>query len=447
MVKTMSKFFNATYILALLIFSFAQISNAQISQPVGPGGRPLTFAAHGVLIGHGATNATSLVDATGNLCLVSQASSDPVWLSCSTGAGTVTNFSIANANGFTGSVGNATTTPALTVNLSTGNGVLKANTGAIQVATGGVDYSIGTSALATGILKSTTTTGALTIAASGSDYAPATTGSSILYGNGAGGFSNATVGTGLAFTGGTLTGTSVINGYINGFTLSNDVTTPNSVLDIAVGWAADSTNTVTINGNSAFTKNTAGSWSAGTGNKGMGVGLTVANNTFYHVFAIINGGIYDVYFDTSITAANKPASTTAFRYIGSFRTNGSAQITGFFQIGQRFLWATPTTDLSSGTSTTAALFTLNVPPNIAVYPMLIIAGISGTRCASWSPILGSSYPASGYGTTVTSGAMNIPQIDQITDTSRQLYYSVSGTLPACSIITNGYINPKVAPNN
>lgn len=115
-------------------------------------------------------------------------------------------------------------------------GLLKgAGAGSISGATVGVDYSAGTSALATGILKSTTSTGALSIAvlgtdyapatsgtsilkgngaggfsnaSSGTDYAPATSGNSILYGNGAGGFSNVTVGSGLQFSGGTLASTS-----------------------------------------------------------------------------------------------------------------------------------------------------------------------------------------------------------------------------------------------
>jgi hypothetical protein len=51
------------------------------------------------------------------------------------------------------------------------------------------------SSLSTGLLKNTTGTGVLSIGASGTDYAPATSGSSILKGNGAGGFSNAVVGT------------------------------------------------------------------------------------------------------------------------------------------------------------------------------------------------------------------------------------------------------------
>jgi hypothetical protein len=58
----------------------------------------------------------------------------------------------------------------------------------------------------TGLIKRTAAN-TLAIAVSGTDYAPATSGSSILYGNGSGGFSNVTVGSGLDFTGGTLIAT------------------------------------------------------------------------------------------------------------------------------------------------------------------------------------------------------------------------------------------------
>ena len=77
--------------------------------------------------------------------------------------GTVTSVSVVSANGFTGTVATATTTPAITVTTSI-TGVLKGNGTAVSAATSGTDYSLGTSALATGIVKSTTTTGALTIA-------------------------------------------------------------------------------------------------------------------------------------------------------------------------------------------------------------------------------------------------------------------------------------------
>jgi hypothetical protein len=92
-------------------------------------------------------------------------------------------------------------------------------------------------ALGTGLVKNTTSTGVLSIAASGTDYAPATSGSAILYGNGSGGFSSVTIGTGVSFTTGTLsatgsggTVTSVAGtGTVNGITLTGTVTSSGSL--------------------------------------------------------------------------------------------------------------------------------------------------------------------------------------------------------------------------
>jgi len=66
----------------------------------------------------------------------------------------------------------------------------------------------GTTTLATslsGLAK--LTAGVVSTATSGTDYAPATSGSSILYGNAAGGFSNVTIGSGVSFAAGTLSAT------------------------------------------------------------------------------------------------------------------------------------------------------------------------------------------------------------------------------------------------
>ena len=90
-------------------------------------------------------------------------------------SGTVTAVSVVSANGLAGSSSGGAT-PALTL-----------------------------STTITGLLKGNGT--AISAAASGTDYAPATSGTSILYGNGSGGFSNVTIGTGVAFTAGTLSAT------------------------------------------------------------------------------------------------------------------------------------------------------------------------------------------------------------------------------------------------
>ena len=106
------------------------------------------------------------VAAVNGYVLSSDTSGNLSWAAA--GGGTVTAVSVASANGFAGSSSGGAT-PALTISTSI-SGVLKGNGTAISAATAGTDYSAGTSALATGILKSTTSTGALTIAAAGTDY-------------------------------------------------------------------------------------------------------------------------------------------------------------------------------------------------------------------------------------------------------------------------------------
>jgi len=72
-------------------------------------------------------------------------------------------------------------------------------TGVLPAANGGA----GT---VSGLLKANGS-GTVSAAVSSTDYAPATSGSSILYGNNAGGFSSVTVGSGLSFSAGTLSNT------------------------------------------------------------------------------------------------------------------------------------------------------------------------------------------------------------------------------------------------
>lgn len=92
----------------------------------------------------------------------------------------------------------------------------------------------------TGIVKGNGT--ALSAAISGTDYAPPTSGGSILYGNGSGGFSNVTIGTGLSFSGGALTSLSAINYPAVGFAYSTG-----SAWATSYGKTGTGTNVVTDN--------------------------------------------------------------------------------------------------------------------------------------------------------------------------------------------------------
>ena len=179
----------------------------------------------------------------------------------------------------------------------------------------------------------------------------------------------------------------IVRGALAGLILSNDGTTPHSVLDIAAGQCADSAAAAYIT-LGAFTKSTAGTWAAGTGNNGMGAGLTIAASTWYHVFAIINAGTADVYFDTSVTAANAPASTTAYRRIGSFLTDSSAYILAFVQVDDTFYWSANPQPLDVSTTTlgaTAVLYTMSAPLGIKTRPILRATTTSSNAIIISSP--------------------------------------------------------------
>lgn len=113
---------------------------------------------------------------------------------------TVQDVSVVTANGFSGSVADPSVHPAITIN-TTITGVLKGDGSAISSAVAGTDYAPATSG--TGILKGNGA-GGFSAAVSGTDYAPATSGTSILYGDGLGGFNTVTIGSTLSFSGGTL---------------------------------------------------------------------------------------------------------------------------------------------------------------------------------------------------------------------------------------------------
>jgi trimeric autotransporter adhesin len=177
--------FLATLDTAQLMSMMARFENAEAAiqgaylQPVVQTGTIANYnldgspTAGGVAYGTGPALAVSAAGTLGQV-LTSAGAGAPTWTTPTTG--TVTAVSVVSANGLAGTVATATTTPAITLS-TTITGLLKGNGTAISAAT------------------------------SGTDYAPATSGTSILYGNGSGGFNNVTIGTGVAFAAGTLSAT------------------------------------------------------------------------------------------------------------------------------------------------------------------------------------------------------------------------------------------------
>jgi hypothetical protein len=119
-----------------------------------------------------------------------------------------------------GNVGIGTSTPSQVLSVQ-GNGLFSGNINAAGLtATGTITFS----GISSGLVKSTS--GVLSAAVAGTDFAAPTSGSSLLYGNGAGGFSNATVNSPLTFTGGAL-GIQVANTSQSGYLTNTDWNTFN----------------------------------------------------------------------------------------------------------------------------------------------------------------------------------------------------------------------------
>lgn len=205
------------------------------------------------------------------------------------------------------------------------------------------------------------------------------------------------------------------------------------MLDVAAGQCSDSTNTVIIT-LGAFTKSTAGAWVAGSGADGMGNGLSVAVSTTYHVFSIINGGNPDIYFDTSPIAANAPAGTTAYRRIGSFRTDSSAHILAFtaLEIGGgaiKTYWSAVVTDLNGVTiGSIATLEAMTIPTGVKMGWIGRIVNQSSDNMLVTSPdetdVAAPSNADTNPGFDVST-ASNIPSILPVeitTNTSAQIQF-------------------------
>lgn len=95
-----------------------------------------------LLVEEGTANASSqfIVTAPGNPdSAFTYGSTSIQWSKSSNGTGTVTTVSVASANGFAGSVANASTSPAITISTSV-TGLLKGNGTAVSAATVSTDY-------------------------------------------------------------------------------------------------------------------------------------------------------------------------------------------------------------------------------------------------------------------------------------------------------------------
>jgi hypothetical protein len=169
-------------------------------------------------------------------------------------------------------------------------------------------------------------------------------------------------------------------GHIFGLTLSNNGADATNDIDIAVGCAMDSTGKVMLELTAAITRQLDVDFASGNGGRFTGSGA-IANGT-YHVFLLRkdSDGSITVGFDTSVSAANKPAGYTYFRRIGSI-IRASAAILAFVQDGDHFRLKTAVLDINvTNPGTSAVSRTLaSVPNGLRVKAVFVAWSVNTTN--------------------------------------------------------------------
>lgn len=210
---------------------------------------------------------------------------------------------------------------------------------------------------------------------------------------------------------------------------------------------------------SAFTKSLS-AFAAGTGNGGLDTGAVAINSSYHmHLIRKDTDGSVDVLYSLSPTAPTMPAGYTARRRIGSFKTDGSAQIVAYIQTGNRFLLSVPGIDYDATNPGTAAVTRAlaSVPTGVVFLALLTVGIYTGTTAANayivsslsvadTTPVAAATAALAGAATvSVASGGQvhwDMAPAEVLTDTSAQVRsrLGVSGAADHAGIITNGWVD-------
>lgn len=246
-------------------------------------------------------------------------------------------------------------------------------------------------------------------------------------------------GTDAAWTDPLTLSVAVPRSHLAGLGLANNGTDAEHDIDVAVGTARGGTNAANLMLASALTKRIDASWAVGTNQGGLDGTESVAGtpdaSTWYHVWLIRRSdtGVVDALFSESATAPTMPTNYDQNRRIGSVRTNVSANIIAFSQLGDEFLrgtWATDIDDTDIGTA--RVLGTLaSVPSGVKVIARLNVTlaqpSTDGSVRVS-SPDQTDEATATPGSTISSPGAGHIKPatIDVRTNTSAQIAYRGAG---------------------
>jgi hypothetical protein len=145
------------------------------------------------------------------------------------------------------------------------------------------------------------------------------------------------------------------------------------------GYFINKTKTSIYNLSSNLTKKINFTWSAGDGGGALPQGLTITNNTWYHIFALSNvNGLVDLGIDSDINGTNLLADsnviaagfTEATHILADIKTNATGNIIPFYMMqgtdGRMCLWKTAIRDVTKIFPTTTVVTTLTTSTPLGV---------------------------------------------------------------------------------
>jgi hypothetical protein len=371
-----------------IAISANQVTSGNLAIAQGGTNSSSVPTAGAVPYGTGSSYAFTTAGLSGQV-LTSNGSGPPTWATV-TGTGTVTAVSVVTANGLSGTVANPNTTPAITLS-TTVTGLLKGNGTAISAAT------------------------------SGTDYAPPTSGTSILYGNGSGGFSNVTIGTNLTFSGGTLNATGggsmvypsagIANSTGSAWGTSYSTTGTGTVVALATSPTFVTPNLGTPS-SAVLTNATGLPISTGVSGLGTGVATALAVNTGSTGAVVLYNGALGTPSSGTLTNATGLPISTGVSGLGTGVATALAVntgVSGAFVVNGGAL-GTP----SSGTLTNATGLPLTT-------------GVTGTL------------PIANGGTNATTASAGFNNLSPITTTGDLILGNGTNSATRLPIGTNGYV--------
>lgn len=245
--------------------------------------------------------------------------------------------------------------------------------------------------------------------------------------------------------------------YFKGFQITNNAGDTNHDIDFGIGECRDSTGGVLIALNSTLTKRIDAAWAAGNNQGGLFSG-SVAASTNYHLFVIKkdSDGTIDAGFDTSLTAANRPAGYTSYRRVATLYTDGSSNLVQISNRADEFLLKVPVADyIQNNPGTSAILATLSVPSGIQVEAKCsinlsnIASGGGEYFLLVTSPDQTDTIPSSSIFTSKNAIGDEVQLNNTVTDpwrtnTSKQirLRMDTSDTSLTLTVITHGWIDDR-----